>query len=304
MVSYIQRDAPEVFKIKQFDGSFFRCSETFVRKYLSNVLGWSERQVTKTAKKVPSNAPEILKDAFIREAYIIRDHNIPPQLRVNTDQTQVVYQQGSKTTWHERGAKQVPTVGHDEKRAFTLVPSISASGDVLPMQAIYFGKTPTSCPSKSSPLYAESQELGLRLLPSKSKTYWSTQATMRDLVDNIIAPYFESQKETLGLATTQCALWKIDCWSVHKSKEFLLWMKATHPNIIVCFVPGNCTSLWQPLDVGIQRVMKLSIKRASHCDIVAEMTAQLDDDPDSTATLDMSLQTLRDRSVGWYAHCI
>jgi hypothetical protein len=154
-------------------------------------------------------------------------------------------------TWNETGAKQVATVGQEEKRAFTLVPSISAGGDLLPMQGIYSGKTASSCPSPGSPLYEEAKKLGVRMLLSKTATYWSTHETMHDLVDNIIAPYFEKTKKELGLPSSQCSLWKIDCWSVHKSAEFRAWMKKKHKNIILSFIPGGCTGIWQALDVGI-----------------------------------------------------
>jgi hypothetical protein len=50
---------------------------------------------------------------------------------------------------------------------------------------------------------------------------------MKSLVNEIIAPYFDTKKEELTLPTSQCALWMIDCWSVHKSEEFCSWMKDT-----------------------------------------------------------------------------
>lgn len=185
-------------------------------------MGWSERRATKAAQKLPANHEEILMNTFLREAYVVRDHAIPAALRVNTNQTQMVYQQGTQQTWNESGAKQVSTVGQEEKWAFTLVPSISASGVVLPMQAIFMGKTNQSCPSRKAPSYTEAQKLGFHMLPSKTSTYWSTQETMQDLVDTIIAPYFETTKVTLNLPPEQCSVWKIDCWSVHKSTEFRL----------------------------------------------------------------------------------
>ena len=160
---------------------------------------------------------EILTTAFLREAYIIRDYGVPAGLRVNTDQTQLVYQQGTKTTWNETGAKQVATVGQEEKRAFTLVPSISVSGVLLPMQAVYGGKTKKSCPATNTSLYDEAMQLKFRMLPSKSGNYWSTHETMQDLVNEIIAPYFDATKAELGLNDDQLSIWKIDCWSVHKS---------------------------------------------------------------------------------------
>ncbi|KAJ7668615.1 hypothetical protein DFH06DRAFT_1267626 [Mycena polygramma] len=168
------------------DGTIFKCSASFVRRYLRNTLCWSERRATKAAQKLPANLEQILTDAFLREAYVIRDHGVPAALRLNTDQTQLVYQQGTGSTWTARGAKQVATVGQEEKRAFTL------------------------------------------------------------LVDDIIAPYFEAKQKELGLAPTQQSIWKIDCWSVHKSKEFRGFM-TNHPFITVLFVPGGCTGVWHRL---------------------------------------------------------
>jgi hypothetical protein len=56
-------------------------------------------------------------------------------------------------------------------------------------------------------------------------------------------------------------------------------MKGNHPSIIVDFIPGGCTSVYQPCDVGIQRPFKSSTKQSYHEDIVEEMLAQLNKDP-------------------------
>jgi hypothetical protein len=82
--------------------------------------------------------------------------------------------------------------------------------------------------------------------------YWSNQKTMQLFVDHILAPYFEETKVKLGCPAHQKSLWTIDVWSVHRSNEFLDWMSAKHPTIIVDFVPGGCTGVAQPCDVGIQ----------------------------------------------------
>jgi hypothetical protein len=202
---------------------------------------------------------------------------------------------GGKRTWNKKGEKQVSTMGMDEKRAFTLIPSISASGELLLMQTIFHGRTSASCPSKGARGYATAETRGFKFEPSCSHTYWSTQATMQLLVNDIIAPYFDRKKEELELPSTQCSLWMIDCWSVHKSEEFRTWMKTVHPTIIISFVPGNCTGVWQPLDVGIQRVLKQSMKRSAHKDIVDETMAHLDSGtPASTFKLDTTVGTLRD----------
>jgi hypothetical protein len=121
---------------------------------------------------------------------------------------------------------------------------------------------------------------------------------MHDLVDNIIAPYFDKKKRELGLPLTQKSIWQIDVWSVHRSKEFRTWMKNTHPTIILHYVPGGCTGLFQPCDVGIQRIFKHSLKRSYHTDIVEEITRQLDRG-ERNVVVDKRLGILRDRSVVW-----
>ncbi|KAJ6523241.1 hypothetical protein DFH09DRAFT_1330119 [Mycena vulgaris] len=233
-VAFIRQDQPHLFDRVMADGSEFRCSDSFVRKFLRNTMGWSHRASTRAAQKIHPNHEEILHAAFLREAIMIRDHAIPPQLRVNSDQTQIVYQQGTNSTWNKKGEKQVATTGQEEKRAFTLVPSISASGDLLAMQAIFCGSTPASLPRPGSRGYDEAQALGFRFESSMNKKYWSTQGTMRSLVNHIIAPYLDSKKKEPNLPPTQCSLYKIDCWSVQRSDEFQTFMKTKHPTILLC----------------------------------------------------------------------
>ncbi|KAF8631364.1 hypothetical protein AX17_005130 [Amanita inopinata Kibby_2008] len=203
-------------------------------------------------------------------------------------------------TWNKSGEKQVETKGQDEKCAFTLVPSISASGELLPFQAVFHGKTPLSCPSRDAPGMDEADKLGFKFVFSGNMSYWSTQETMKKLVNEIIAPYFDRKKKELGLPKMQNSLWKIDCWSVHKSAEFRDWMKKNHENIILLFIPGGCTGVWQPLDVGIQQVLKLSLRRSAHRNIVAEVTTHLEGaNSEELIALDVKLGTLRNRSVAW-----
>ncbi|KAF7341463.1 ATP-binding cassette sub-family A member 6 [Mycena venus] len=128
---------------------------------------------------------------------------------------------------------------------------------------------------------------------------------MHSLVDDVIAPYFEAKKMELDLPPSQFSIWTIDCWSVHRSKEFLDWMKQNHPTIILFFVPGGCTGVWQPLDVGIQRLLKLSIKRSAHRDIIDEALGQIKaGKPASEIKLNTTIAVLRDRSVGWIVQAI
>jgi hypothetical protein len=231
-------------------------------------------------------------------AYNIKEHDIPAELHVNTDQAQGVFAQGCHFTWAQTGSKQVSVVGAEEKRAMTIVVSVSSSGVLLPFQAVYEGKSSVSCPKTSAKCHAETTAAGFCFKYSGNQTYWSTQKTMRSLVNNVIAPYFSKQKQKLRLPKTQKSIWQIDVWSVHRSQEFQDWMKKTHLNIILHYVLAGCTGVFQSCDVGIQRIMKHSLKKSCHRDVVNKILVQVEDEK-PTITVDKTLGVLCDRTVSW-----
>ena len=95
----------------------------------------------------------------------------------------------------------------------------------------------------------------------------------------------------------------LDCWSVHRSKEFRELVRTRWPWIRLRYVPGGMTGLAQPCDVGIQRPYKLSIRRSQLQDLVAETLRHIQSDGDPAALeLDSRIGTLRDRSVGWFVN--
>jgi hypothetical protein len=100
---------------------------------------------------------------------------------------------------------------------------------------------------------------------------------MQNFVTHILAPYFAAAKGKAGHPASQKMFWQIDVWSVHHSLEFWTWMKENHPIIILSFVPGGCTSIFQPCDVSIQRPFKLSIKKSYHEDIINKILDQKDE---------------------------
>jgi hypothetical protein len=203
-------------------------------------------------------------------------------------------------TFETTGSKQVSVIGQEEKRAFTVVNGILARGHALPLQLIYEGKTSRSLPSKSTPQYKEAMELKFKISYSSMHTYWSTFPLMCEYVNNILVPYWEEQKVLLdALADQECVL-HLDVWSVHRSIQFHTWLDMTYPWIKYRFVPGGCTGVGQPCDVGIQRPFKLVVKQTQHADIVNESLARLTHDSSaSLIRLDTTIGTLHDQSLQW-----
>ncbi|KZP02799.1 hypothetical protein FIBSPDRAFT_769955 [Athelia psychrophila] len=292
---------PQVFDVISKDGTTFKCSIAWVRKFLENNLRWVLRRTTRAAQKLPTNVDEILMQNALRLAHTCRDGVIfDAAFDVNIDQTQITLQPGTTSTYEERGSKQVAVLGAEEKRAFTLVVGLSASGDLLPYQAIYRGKTIKSLPSPSSPGYAECIALGFQFEFSSTDTYWSTFATMCTYVNNILVPYWNTQKERVGASPDQECILRLDVWSVHRSVQFRTWLDQTHPWIKYRYVPAGTTGLAQPADVGLQRPTKLSIKQSQRSDIIGETIAHLKaGNAPTDIRLDTKLGVLCNRSVNW-----
>ena len=307
MMGIIGAKAPEMFQVtvvRKVHGKYlwdhFHSRESFVKNFVKKELNWSFRRTTRPGKKTPENIQQILTDAFLRFAWTISKYNIKAVFLVNSDQTLIYYTAGAENTYATIGSKQVEVVGKDERRGFTLMVGISMSGEVLPFQAIYSGKTKASLPTSAAPGYSKATgDLKFRFEYSKGDNHWSTIETMKSYVTNILAPYFESQRKKWSLPNQVC-VWQIDCWSVHRSLEFRSWMAKTYPWIRIHFVPANCTGLFQPCDVGIQRVLKLAVRRSALSNIVDHTMSQLEKGVlPSEITFEKRLPVVRDRSVEW-----
>lgn len=145
--------APEL-----LDEQNFAVSQSFVTRFLEVELGMSYRTATKAAKKVPDNWEHICKEAILRISQLKRNFRVPSSLIINGDQTGVDLFPSEKT-YEVTGAKQVPTVGMEDKRHITLMVTSAMDGTLLPFQAVLKGKSSRSLPS--APAMSAAQGLGM-----------------------------------------------------------------------------------------------------------------------------------------------
>jgi hypothetical protein len=95
------------------------------------------------------------------------------------------------------------------------------------------------------------------------KNHWLSLALMQVYVTDILVPYFLGQKLLLGLLPDTYCILQLDVWSVHRSYNFCKWVYDTFPWIILSFVPGGLTGLWQVCNVGIQNPLSRPFVRRS-----------------------------------------
>ncbi|OSD06981.1 hypothetical protein PYCCODRAFT_1359876 [Trametes coccinea BRFM310] len=240
--AHILHKAPELLRPE----STFKLSASWVKRFVRDVLNWSSRKSTQTARKVPQNGADLCELAFLRLVFAIRFHRIKPSMIVNADQTGVLLMPSGKQTYEVKGSKDVIVHAHDEKRQMTVVVASSSDGKILPFQSVWGGSTEASLPAKDAPRRGEADRLGFVYAHGDTR-HWSSKETTKKWVLEVLDPFLERRRAEdpeLREDPDWKAILFIDVWPIHIAKklpdDFLPWMKATHSHIIVIFVPGGC----------------------------------------------------------------
>ena len=123
--------------------------------------------------------------------------NIPDSLIINWDQTGINYVPVSQWTMAKEGSKRVAIAGQNDKRQITAVFAASLSGNFLPLQLVYQGKTPKCLPTVTFPS---------KWHVTATPNHWCNEKTSLDYVEKIIVPYIIDKKTELGLPSTYSSL--------------------------------------------------------------------------------------------------
>ena len=111
-------------------------------------MGFTRRIGATTQPPVPKGLFTACKRDYLCDISEKRvKFNIPPELIINADQTPSSYVSVGKCTMDSCGSKSVPIKGLSNKRNITLTITITLSGNILPFQIIYAGKTKACMPS-------------------------------------------------------------------------------------------------------------------------------------------------------------
>lgn len=250
MLGFVHAKAPEL-----LESGKYKISSSYIAHYMTHYFGWSYRVGTRAAGSIPENWDELGKNMAIRMANSIRTYGTPPELIINGDQTPCHLIPAPNRTWAPTGDHQVNVAGVDDKRAVTLMVTITASGHLLRTQVIVAGKTHRSLPAPHRRT-AVNNKIWYDL--SGGDKHWSTLGTMKSVssfsssdfmqrltlckwIENEIVPYIKQVKKERNLPDSVRAILVIDCWTVHRSAEFLAWMKEKWSKLIrLHFVPANC----------------------------------------------------------------
>ena len=255
-------------------------------QYLLHRMGYVKRKATTKAKVTVENFAAVKEDYLLEIKQVITMDEIPADLIINFDQTGLNIVPSSDWTMEAKGAKRVEAVGKDDKRQLTAVLAGSLTGDLLPPQIIYQGKTPRCLPKHSFP---EKWHI------TYSINHWSNEDTMKEYVDNVLLQYITEKRQSLGLAIDCPALVIFDNFKAQCTSAFLTQLDQNNINVVL--VPPNCTDRLQPLDVSVNKAVKNQLRTEFQSWYARQVLRQRQEGQQKI--IDLKMSTVKPLSAAW-----
>ena len=186
-------------------------------------------------------------------------------------------------------------IAANDKRLITVVFCGTATGDFLPVQVIYKGKTQRCHAHLSFPP-------GWHL--AHSANHWSTEETMLQYVDQIILPYVGKTRELFGDDTSALVIMDNFKGQITESLFSLL----DRHNILVCLLPPNTTDRLQPMDISVNKPAKDHLKQQFSQWFSEQVLTQLGEVGDmeelEIQPIDISMSAMKEVSAKWLVSAV
>ena len=143
-------------------------------------------------------------------------------------QTPLSYLSPSKYTFDVKGVKTVPIKGIDDKRQITATFAISMSGEFLPIQVIYEGKTKRCLPKYTFPASFDA---------TFSENHWCNTEKFLSFFNKIVFPHFKNVRKVKGYTDEQMSLITMDTFNGQdKDKVAKFCRKTIAPLLLLCII--------------------------------------------------------------------
>ena len=258
-------------------------------KYLLHRMGFVKRRASTKAKLSASNFEELKTQFLFDIKVIIEMEQIPGDLVINWDQTGIHYVPVSSWTMAKEGSQRVEIAGIDDKRQITAVFGGTSTGEFLPIQLIYKGKTRKSLPSNNFPSDWH---------VTFTDNHWANEKTMTDYLEKILFPYIEGKRKELQLDDSHPALVIFDRFRAQCTNTILELLASKYVHVAI--VPANCTDRLQPLDVSVNKAAKEYLRRQFQEWYSEQVCLQLQKDGDATVEpVDLRMGIVKPLGAKW-----
>jgi hypothetical protein len=278
------------YKLVEF-GGHISLNETCTWAYsLFRRMKFVKRKATTAKSKLSVQDFEKKKEEFLDNLVATVDmEEIPPELVLNWDQTGIKLVPVSAHTMDKQGSARVEVAGAKDKRLITALFCGSLTGDFLPVQVIYHGKT-----KRCHPKYKFPSDWHI----THSPKHWSNETTMIGYIDEVVLPYVNNQRALLGEEKPAVVIMDNFKGQITNSVQALL----EENNIHICLLPPNTTDRLQPLDVSVNKPAKDFLRRKFEEWFTEEIMKQLegkDLDSSDLEPINLGSAVVKEKSAKW-----
>jgi hypothetical protein len=204
-----------------------------------------QRRKTHVAQDNPQVAIDRALEWFQETRPLLSVANVDKKYVINMDQTPVPFSLASNTTLNLRGEGTVTVRATGNKKSrCTVSLIICADGTKLKPMVIFKGARNGRIATRELP----QSKFRDNLVLSCQSNAWQDKENMNDWVDGVLVPHLQQKA-----AGTPVFLF-LDQFSAHDSAPFRARMEAI--GVQLRLIPGGCTWLCQPIDVGIGKPFK------------------------------------------------
>jgi hypothetical protein len=243
-----------VFNAKSFTA---RCSavKRFIRAHLF-VYRMGAHESQRKPEEVQEEATDYMR--LIR-LFLIGNHHDPCFI-LNMDQTPVYFLMNSKGTLELIGQKTIHIrTSTNNTKCATVVVTIVGDGTVLPLVVVFKGKVNGRIAKKESAAFPTSHHYHCQ------DAAWMDETVMLAWVDQVLQPHVKTAPEEI------VPILILDSYRCHMMA--LVVQKIQELGVEVKHIPGGCTSLCQPVNVGFNKPFKDRLRhdkpstKAGHCNV-------------------------------------
>jgi len=171
-----------------------------------------------------------------------------PRVILNMDQTNSKFGNSPGQTIDQRGVRTISMcVGTNDSKRYTVALTASASGEILMPMVVYKGARNGHIANRKIPNHPQCMVYGMQLKA------WFDEITMLDWVYNVLAPYVVMAP--VGIIP----ILFLDSFKVHLLGSVANTIQGLEVELKI--IPPGCTSLVQPIDVGINKPFKANMRK-------------------------------------------
>jgi hypothetical protein len=189
--------------------------------------------------KIKSKALDFMR--FMRQIVLSRNHD--RRYILNMDQTPVYFSMNAKRTLELIGGKMVHIcMLSDDTKRVTVAVTIAADGMVLPLMLIFKGQPGGRIAKTEFATYPATHRYRCQA------NAWMDEVCMTAWVNEVLAPYVATAPDDV------VPLLVLDSYQCHMTA--LVVQMIQELGVEVKHIPGGCTSLCQPVDIGFNTPFK------------------------------------------------